>query len=86
MPDRIYKNAAMDAHFAALNSLKANLGRKPTELDNARALAMAFGDAMGLVIASGGTSSDTMPCIDLVSDRCDQMVSTVLTDDCVGSA
>jgi hypothetical protein len=86
MPERIYQNAAMDAHFAALNQLKANIGHKPTEVDVAKSLAMAFGDALGLVIASGGNAPDTEPCLDLVTARCDAMVSAILTDGCVGSA
>lgn len=86
MHDRVYKNAAMDAHFAALDRLKATLKNKSTEDDVAQALAIAFGDALGLVIASGGKAGSLEPHLNVVSDHCEQMVSTVLTDDCVGSA
>ena len=86
MSDRIYQNAAMDAHFVVLHNLQANLGRKPTEFDVAQSLAMALGDALGLVIVRGAETPKAQQHLDMVSARCEQMIANILTDDCVGSA
>lgn len=76
----------MNAHHAALNSLREATGQNIGALDTAIALAIAFGDAVGLLIMQGAPSEQVCKLNDIASDHCQSTIRTIVEDGCAGSA
>ena len=86
MVDALYLDAGMDAHFAALKRLIVKLDRKPTALETATALAVAYGDALGLAAMNGAGAERLEELADVVISRCNLTVSLIAHEQCAGSA
>lgn len=82
------ENAAFEAHMAAVDSIKASGIRngKPDIKIVTKVLARAYGDALGLLIASGADEESIQAIGQVAKDASEAMFCHSLAKSCAGSA
>ncbi|MCL6285584.1 hypothetical protein M3P21_18805 [Ruegeria sp. 2012CJ41-6] len=81
------QNAAFEAHMSAAERIASALGiERAAPGQVAHALAHAYGEALGLCIASGATSAQIRMIGQVATDAIDSMITKVHVATCEGSA
>lgn len=76
----------MNAHVAALDSLREATGKPVVALDVAIALAVSFGGVMGLVAMQGATVGQLNSLHDIANDHYKSTIRAITEHECAGSA
>jgi hypothetical protein len=71
-------DAAVEAHWAVAEELKTQLGRAPTLMEIAEALATAFGDVAGLLSAAGAKWNDIQALNDMAMGAANRTMRDVM--------
>lgn len=78
--------AAFEAHMAAATELEPQAGRQADAREVAKALAHAFGEALGICAAMGATPDELRELNELSGQAYLGMLSKAVTADCAGAA